>query len=253
MTNEEEKEIKQAITKDRNYLQAHMADTRRLRMELRLQGRVRYTDFLQKIGELSLVFGAAIVPLILVTNANENIKYPLFVFTGAALYLVNGILALWATKEKIEQDGNDSPHVGLDEEIHTYPIINAKNKLLLELDNQDHLTEHQKAENDLLSWAQTIETRKSPLIFWVEILLLNFVTATTLVAGTVWPYSLKSYWIAFGAIIIFLVALVIIGYKRALKTQSELEAKHKKLAKIKGDYSKWREEKLQPRDSQSNN
>lgn len=248
MTAEEEKEVKEGLTHKRDNLQHIMNDARKQRAELRLQNREKYADFLQKLGELSFAFGAAIIPVIIVSNSKGKITHLLYVLIGIAVYLLNGLVAMWKTKSKIEQDADDAPFIGLDEEIDAYPVINAINKLLHELGNKKYQQEYKDATN-VETWdaSKDKEDRNARTSFLLDILVLNFVIASLLVARTVWTYSSVLYWAIFIAIVAVLLSLIVLSYIRTIKSQYSLRAKHEKLRGIRSDYQKWFDEEVMKR------
>lgn len=240
MTSEEEKEIKEGLQATRNNLQNIMSEARHQRAEIRLSNRDKAREFLQRVGELSFTLGAAIIPLVLITHAGKDIRHITFALAGVALYLLNGLVALWKTKTLLEQDADDAPHVGLDEEISAYPVINALNKLLYDLHDEGYQQEYKQAQQavprTVTSQTGKEKTRAS---FIIDILLTNFVIASLLITRTVWPYSASAYWFVFIVILLFIAILVWTSYKRTSENQAKLRDKHKKLAEIKGAYQEW--------------
>ena len=243
LTPSEEQPFKEELAQSRDGLQKIVNEGRRTRTGLQLKARERYIDFLQKLGELSFTFGGALIPLIVVTGSRKDIKTPALVLLGAALYLTNGVLAFWLTKTMIELDGDDAPHVGLDEEIAVFPLIYAKNKLLLEPNNVEHLNDHAQAEWALTNEPEERAKQKRPSV-WTDVLLFNFVVASVLVAGTFWPYGRPWYWLTFGLTVVTMVVLIGLDYKRALGNRKRLVVKRQKLAKIRAGFSEWRSMKF---------
>jgi hypothetical protein len=243
LTSEGEVSFKEGLGNERDAQQANLDKAREMRTDLSLKTRDRYIDFLQKLGELSLTFGAAMIPLIIATNARKDIKTPTFALLGAAMYLMNGVLGIWLTKMKIEQDADDTPFIGLNEEIMTYPLIYAKNKLILEPNSVDFANEHIDAEWNITN-QPVMEARKKRPSLWTDVLSFNFVVASILIAGTLWPYKMLWYWLGFVAVILVMLLLIKLDYKHAVTKQQELEEKRKKLAGIKSEFGEWRNNKM---------
>jgi hypothetical protein len=240
MTSDEEKEIKEGLTSTRDNLQSVLGEARKLRSEIRISNRDRFREFQQKIGELSFAFGAAIVPLVIVTHANESIKDVTYVLVGVTLYLLNGLTAMWRTKTILEQDADDAPHIGLEEEITTYPVIYGLNKLLFDLDNTDYQQEYLEAQQAVPRTTPTESGKvKVKANFTGDGLLLVFVVASLLVTRPVWPYKSWIYWLVFAAVILFVLILAGLSYLRTWKNQINLNQKREKLAGIKSEYEKW--------------
>lgn len=239
MDKEEEKEVKAGLAAKRDELQKTMSQARHQRATLQLANIDRYRDFLQKLGELSFVFGAAIVPLIIVSNP-DKVNHLGFVVAGVGLYLLNGLLALWRSKQILERNADDAPYIGLEEEIHTYPVINAHNKLLLEHTNKDYQKEYVKASTDFLNWATNDAPQSQPKIsLWLDALLINFVIASLFIVRAAWTYSSKLYWTVFAIIAVSMVVLTIISYIKSWQSQKQLKTKRKNLADIKRKYQEW--------------
>lgn len=243
LTPEEEVSFKEGIGQERDAQQDNLNKARDMRTDLALKTRDRYIDFLQKLGELSLTFGAALIPLIIATNARKDIKTPTFALLGAAIYLINGVLGVWLTKIKIEQDADDIPFIGLDEEIMTYPLIYAKNKLILEPNNVEFANEHIDAEWNITNRPVAEAKKKRPSL-WTDVLSFNFVVASMLIAGTLWPYKMLWYWLGFIVIVLIMVILIKLDYQHAITKQQDLKKKREKLAKIKSDFGEWRNSKM---------
>lgn len=237
----DEAESKKALEAKRDELQKIMSEARKQRADLRLENIDKYVVFLQKLGELSLLFGAAIVPLIIVGHSDTNkVQHLDFVIIGVGLYLLNGLVSLWRSKHIFERNADDAPYVGLDEEIHTYPIINAHNKLLFELYNKDYQEEYRQASINFLEWAHNGTTLPKPRVsVLLDVLLINFVIASLLVVRAAWPYPVSIYWWSFGVISLFVVALTVISYIKSWQSQVILENKRKTLADIKAKYQEW--------------
>lgn len=242
MTEDEAKEVKTGLQAKRDELQQAMHEARDARVKLQLGNMDKHRDFLQKIGELSFVLGAAIAPVILATHASEKVDHLGFVIAGAALYLLNGLLALWRSKEMLERNADDAPFVGLNEEIHTYPLIHAHNKLLFDLDDETYREEYRKTSLeavDGLNSLQPDQTRPK-VSLWLDALLANFVLASLLIARAVWPqHATWVYWLIFGVALTTIAVLTVIGYMRAWKSQLLLQTKREKLAAIKAEYQEW--------------
>lgn len=240
MTSEEKKQVLQGLAHSRDVLQETMRKAREQRVTLQLGNIDKCRDFLQKLGELSFAFGAAIIPLIIVTHAGDKIRSLPYVLIGVALYLLNGLLALWKSKLILERNADDAPHVGLEEEIYTYPVIHAHNKLLFDLENMEYLEEYRSTSLAVVEWAPTATKGEKPRIsLWSDLLLINFVVASILIIKAVWAYSTLAYWIIFAVAVLLMVVLTIISYMRAWKNQLQLKSKREKLAAIKAEYQKW--------------
>lgn len=239
MTEEERSKITNEITEQRDALQRQMDDARELRMNFQLQNREKRITFLQKIGELSFAFGGAIVPAIMFVGQGDRVKYPIYVLTGVGLYLMSGVTAFWRVKTLLDQDGDDAPHIGLDEEILTYPIIYANTKLLWDPDKKEYWNERVTAEGLLRESSGTQEKTGGRIEWWSDALLFIFVLASLLIARSLWPYSTLIYLCLVGTVMLFFVGFGITGYVRSLKSMHKLQAKRDKLSTIRRDFEHW--------------
>ncbi len=170
---------------ERDKLQSQLDEIRDLRMNISLTNRDKRREFLMKIGELSLLVGAAITPVIIV--ADSTVSFQEFAVIGVGLYLLNGILALWRCKTLLYQDAEDAPQVGLDQEIMLEPVIHAYNKLLFDPSSKAYQDEYVAASKSLLDESQEIQNQKQKarLDFWADMVLYGFVLATLFVARTI--------------------------------------------------------------------
>jgi len=240
MSDDEIKEVQKGLEGKRDSLQAILQDARKVRVSLQLSNIDKYRDFLQRLGELSFAFGAAILPLVLVTHKDGDIPYLGYVIVGVCIYLINGLLSLWRSKDILERNGDDTPYIGLDEEIRTYPVIHAHNKLLFDLENEKYQKEYKSASLAYLKWAPEAATTKilKPSL-WLDVLLIAFVVASFLIVRVLWPYDDRLYWISFAVLLIIMAILTKVSYGRSSKSQLELNNKRKKLARIKKKYQDW--------------
>lgn len=240
MSKEEEKEIIAGLTASRDELQNTLAEARQLRMELRLSNRDKFREFQQKLGELSFVFGAAIIPLVVVSQKDGHINHLSYLLAGVAVYLIVGFIALWRTKTMLEQDADDSPHVGLSEEIATYPLINALNKLLHDVHSEEYQKEYFQIKDVAIDGlTESEDGYKTRTNFTADILLSLFVLASLLVVRTVWPYDEWIYWEVFLVTIGAVLLLTLFSYQRTLKNQKLLSGKRRELASIRKKYQDW--------------
>lgn len=94
----------QLLTQERDKIQAKLDEIRVLRMQLSLKTRDDRRAYLIKLGELSFVVGAAITPILIVSN--NNISFKAFAISGVAIYLAGGLLAMWECKTLIYSGGS---------------------------------------------------------------------------------------------------------------------------------------------------
>lgn len=246
MTSDEKKEVLQGLTEQRDNLQQTMNEAHHTKAKLMLQNREKQAEFLQKLGELSFTFGAAIVPIIIISHSSNKVTHLPYVLVGVAIYILNGLVALWQLKAKLEKDADDTPFVGLDEQIMAYPVINSLNKLLLDVDNEDYQKEYWQAANNATKSDATDSTAstKPKANFLLDLVILDFVIASLFVIRAVWSYGTAWYWVAFSLTILFIIALTTLSYIRTIKNQFKLQTKKATLQKIRAGYQDWFNKKV---------
>ena len=242
MNNDKNKEAFEGLRDSQNELQKELSDARNMRVNLQLGNIDKYQKFVQKIGELSFAVGAAIVPVVIV-RGSDKVSNLCFVLVGVGLYMLNGILSLWHAKNVLETNVNDTPFIGLDEEIYTYPVIYAISKLLLDYNNKDYQEEYKKMCLSCIKKNQEQEncekTKRSKIDSWIDVLLADFAIASLLVAKAVWIFGNLIYWITFTAIILLIILLGTVSYIKTWQNQVNLKLKQEKLVDIKSVYQNW--------------
>ena len=209
------------------------------KMNLLLQNRESQRRFLQKVGDLSFVFGAAIVPVIVASKSKEEIDSFWLVLVGVGLYLINGFIALWKNKSLIEQDANDIPYVGITEEIKIRPVINSLRKLVFNSENVSYRNEYISASLNATALTEESLGKKEKINFWPDIVTINFVIASVFIVKAVWSFNDWIYWIIFAGALIFMLSLTAISYVRSRESQIRLAQKKKELQKIDKEYKDW--------------
>lgn len=236
---EEDKEIKAGLTEVRNNLQGILADGRKTRAEIRIDNQKSHKDFLQKIGDLSFAFGAAVIPVLIATHAKFNVNHIAFIFVGVFIYLLNGMLALFRIKSLLERDANDAPYIALEEEIQTYPVINALNKLLYELDNKEYQQEYITAQATVTEGDKGIPKTMSRIDFTSDLAVTLFVLASLFVIRSAWPFNIWIFWITFALVVSIVIIQAVVSYVRARESAIKLVAKREKLRGIRDSYQDW--------------
>lgn len=244
MENENDKALN-ALKSTRDNLQKALDEAIKDRASFQLAARDRYREFTQKIGEISFLIGAALVPIV-IASGPDKVSYLGFVLAGVGLYLLNGILALWHVKTMLERDSSDAPFIGLDSEIYTYPVIYAHNKLLFDLNDESYREEYKKVNLNFIEWArknESSENRPRPKAsYWMDVLLSGFVIASLLVARAVWMFGELAYWIVFIVVFLLISVLLRASSVKLHTNHKNLEEKQEKLARIRREYQVWHNE-----------
>lgn len=239
MTNDEKAKI---LVEERDKLQAGLDEVRNLRMKLSLKTRDDHRAYLMKIGELSLIVGAAIIPVIIASN--NNVCFKSFAILAVIIYLLSGMLALWRSKVIIAQDAEDNPFVGLDEETQVQPIIHSYNKLVHNPLSEDYIQEYKDASYQATQILNKTTSKKKRVDPTSDLTLYGFILGTLLVARTQWPLSDQLYYIVLA---IFGLTALILFMKDLHKAQMAalvLEQKRERLAEIRANYQKWHDQEV---------
>lgn len=126
------------------------------------------------------------------------------------------------------------------------PVIYAHNKLIFNLSSESYKEEYQDTSLAFTKWVQgsRSDQKIGRVDVWLDILLVMFVFSSLFVARAVWVFGVQSYWITLGVVLLFMVIMALISYKKVLKNQKKLQEKRDKLAKIKGEYQSWHDETI---------
>lgn len=234
-----EEDVIKTLAPDRDNLQAQLNEIRDLRMQLSLKNRDQQREYLMKLGELSFIFGAAIVPVVIVSG-NKVSNLP-FALVGAGLYLLNGLLALWRCKIIMYQDAEDVPQVGLDQELLLEPLIYAYNKLLHDPSSDSYRNEYINAEKNMLdtNLATQQKPRKTHVDLSADLGIYGFIAATLCIARTVWPFPGCTFWDVVVVFVLVVAIRLIVGYFQVRKAQRTLQDKRDVLTANRAKYQEW--------------
>ncbi|MDR0463306.1 MAG: hypothetical protein LBG64_03750 [Pseudomonadales bacterium] len=211
------------------------------RKDLMIDSLKRHRGLIQKIGELSFVFGAAVTPIIIV-NGTDEINNLAFVLFGICLYLLNGILSIWHIKDMLEEDGKNAPLVGIDMEIIINQMINAVGKLISNPKNKTYYEEYKNANLNYIHYQKEIINRKKlkfAISCWTDILLANFVVASLFVVKTLWIFDTLYYWAIFVAILLIMLAATINSFIKIADGWKILRNKQNKLSSLEQERIKF--------------
>lgn len=242
MTDDEKRNL---ISQERDGLQSQLDEIRELRMKLGLKSRDDRRAYLTKLGELSLLVGAAIIPVVVVAK-NTNIPFKGFAIVGVFIYLLNGLLAFWRVKTLIYQDAEDSPQVGIDVEIQLQPLIHGYNKLIHDPSSEQYIEEYRAANLEFTKnlTPESSDKNISRIDPSADLVLYGFILATLLVVRVQWPFSNLLYWISMAMFGVGVIILLIIGYYKAKLARKDLENKRKLIAKSRDEYQKWQDREV---------
>lgn len=203
----------------------------------------QFLNFNIKLGELSLLVGAAIGPVIIA--ADKPISRPIYVFLAIILYLSNGIFAIWKGKDSVEKQLDAySPSILHKLESEVYPMQFSIDKLRHDPSNQEYLKEFFAQRSLIVENCTEIQLPKQSVDFTLDILTLNFVLASLLLVRTVWPFNPILYWSFFSFSIVVVFGLIIKSYIQARNRAIENEKNTKKLNEQKRAHIEWQKQEV---------
>jgi len=236
MNEQQIKEIEEQLTRERNERSELLSKARDFHVDKQITFGREYAQYIVKLGELSFIIGAALAPVILVSQ--PEMKFPFFILLAVGLYLLNGILALWKSKDIVERQLDAfAPGNFHALELKIQPIQFLADKIILDFKEEDIKEYIQLKKEFIVENAE--EKASSKVNIFLDVIIMIFITASLLVIRSIWPYSTSLYWHIFGASISIVVLLIIIG---ALKAKNLAKANNKYTAdlnKIKTDHASW--------------
>jgi len=203
----------------------------------------QFLGFNIKLGELSLIVGAAIGPVIIA--ASEEVSQPVYVFLAIILYLANGIFSIWKAKDSVEKQLDAySPSILHKLESDIYPLVFAIDKLRFDPKNQEYIDEFSYQRAKYLEDNTEIEIPKKNINFTLDINVLIFVLASVFLIRTVWPFGTIIYWVFFTFIILFVFGLIVKSYIQAKERSVQNACNTKKLNELKRTHIEWQKRKF---------
>lgn len=200
-------------------------------------------QFMIKIGELSLLVGAAIGPVMFLSGRQTS--HPFFIFFAVAVYLLNGIWTIWKAKDTIEKQVDAfSPGMFHKMELDIYPMQFAANKLISDPDNREYVEEYLKCESVFLKNNTESEIPKRNIDFSLDIFASSFIIASLLFIRAVWPFGDRLYWLFFAVILACVFISIVRSYFQAQDRAEINEKNTRDLNKIKREFVEWRDGKI---------
>lgn len=203
----------------------------------------QFLNFKIKLGELSLIVGAAIGPVIIASG--KEILQPVYVFSAIILYLTNGIFAIWKAKDIVEKQLDAYSPSNLHKlESDVYPMEFAIDKLRFDPENREYIDEFFKSREKFVEENTELEIPKKNVDVSLDILSFNFVLASLLLIKTIWPFGSNFYWLFFAVIILIMLMLIIRSYIQAKKRAIQNELNTKRLNEVKRAHVEWQKKEV---------
>ncbi|MCX6806804.1 MAG: hypothetical protein NT135_01640 [Candidatus Berkelbacteria bacterium] len=240
---EKQKEFQKFLTDENDSINNILNEARDFHYKNLNENLKRFLNFNIKLGELSLIVGAAIGPVIIATN--KDISQSIYVFLAIILYLLNGIFAIWKAKDSVEKQLDAySPSVLHKLESEVYPMQFSIDKLRHEPDNREYLNEFFNNRALIVGNYTEIEIPKRKVDFTLDVLTLIFVLASLLLIRTVWPFSAIYYWIFFALIVATVTALIVKSFLQAKERAIQNERNTKRLNEMKRTHIEWQNQNV---------
>jgi len=228
----ESKSITNTLNEARNFHNDHLSESFK-----------QFLNFNIKLGELSLIVGATIGPIIIVSN--KDISQPIYLFLAIILYLINGVFSIWKAKDSIEKQLDAfSPSIMHRLESDIYPMFFSIDKLRFEPKNQEYIDGFTNSRAIFLEDNTGTEIPKKNIDFTLDINVLFFVLASVLLIRTIWPFSIIGYWIFFLCIVLFVSGLILKSYIQARERAIQNACETKKLNEMKRAHVNWQKRRF---------
>lgn len=242
MQNEEQiKEVKKDLAKDRDERNELLSKARDFHYDKLISLGRDYSNYIVKLGELSFLIGAAIVPIIIASG--EELKYPKFIFFAVVLYLFNGVLAMWKSKDIVEKNLDAFAPGNLHAlEIKVQPLQFLANKIILDFKAED-IAEYIDKEKIFIEENSEEKTTENINVF-LDVLVLFFILPSLLIVRVVWPFADAMYWHFFGILISIILSVIVFGIFKAKSTARANAKNTRELNQMKLEYAKWWKEKM---------
>lgn len=239
----EKDEFREFLVKENNSTAQTLNEARHFHYQQLATQHQQFLGFVIKLGELSLLIGAAIGPIIIASN--KQVSHSTFIFIAVLIYLVNGVWTIWKAKDIVEKQLDAfAPGMFYKLEIDMYPMQFSANKLIFDPANRGFAKEYLKDKLSFLEKNAEVEIPKRNVDFSLDIFTFNFAVASMLLIRSVWPFSPTLYWIAFSVFIIFILFLTKSSYRQAKGRATNNEANTRELNRIKREHVEWQKENV---------
>lgn len=240
---EESKELLDFLDNESRSLTKTLNEARDFHINHLNENAKQFLNFQIKLGELSLIVGAAIGPVFIVSS--KEIVNPIFVFIAIILYLANGIFSIWRAKDSVEKQLDAyAPSVFHKLEADIYPMIFAIDRLRFEPKNQGFIKEFSASREKFLEDNTEAEIPKKNVDFTLDINVLIFVLASLFLVKTIWLFSGIIYWIVFSITVLFVIFLITKSYTEARERSTQNICNTKRVNDLKRSHVEWQKKRF---------
>lgn len=243
MTDDEKNKLIDHLIKENESTNESLNQARQSHFEQLSGKQKQFLDFTVKIGELSLIVGSAISPIIIASKAEIN--QPIFIFLAVLIYLFNGIIAIWRAKDIVEKQLDAyAPGAFHKLELDVLPMEFSANKIIVYPENQPLKDDYLKERLKFLDENAETSIPKNQVDFSLDIFSLNFVIASLLLVKIIWPFNVIIYWTIFLVVVLIVLSLIIKSYIEARERAIYGECNTEKLNEMKREHLEWQKENV---------
>jgi len=233
-----EKEFLDYLSKEADSLNKTVNEARDFHYRQLSNCQQQHLNFLSKLGELSLLVGAAIGPVIIVSKT--EISEPVYVFLALLIYLANGIFAIFKAKDITEKQVDAfAPGMLHKVESDVCPMQFSINKLITDPNNQEYAQEYIKEKMTFVDKNAEAELPKKYIDFSLDIVVFSFVIASLLLTRVIWPFNTNLYLVFVSAVILFVLGLLVKSFIEARERGIRNEFNTKRLNELHREHVEW--------------
>lgn len=197
-----------------------------------------------KLAELSIGIGAAIGPLLFITDKLEGKEFYIFIAVG--FFILSGLIGLFREKFFIEKNINETRLIGMDMEIDLYPRVYLLNKLMMNPEDQELMKDYIEGAKDIPMRYTSYQKNLLKLDYFLDFQYLFMLLGILSLIKPMWPIPDH----IFVAIVLVVLTLFVIqlaySIYNAKKTNDELNEKQETLSSIHETFINWHNKDLLP-------
>lgn len=230
------------LEEERKGISESLYELRKERKDLFLDAIKRQRSFILKIGELSFIFGGAVIPLL-----KEFADTPTgpYLFVAIGIFILNGLVSLWRSKSLLEADSNDIAGMGMESEAEAEIYKHKIQKLIHDPTNTTYQQDYLAARDSIINHLSTPQKTDEHISFLLDGFVAAFVIGSTLLARVIWPFSQNLFLIVLAFIIVCIIFLMLVSYFSAKERRTKLEIKKERLNIVNKERASWDKEMIE--------
>lgn len=236
MDKEKSEQFVARLVHEQEGLSQSLNEMRKERKDLKVKNIEERRGFIMKMGELSFIFGGAVIPLL---RDFANGPTSVYLFTAIGLFILNGLVALWKSKTILEQDAGDINCLGLEEEaeVESYKLV--LQKLINFPEEEAYVREWLTARESLVGSFTNPEQKQGPISFLLDGFVAIFVFGSALLTRVIWPFQQDAFLWSLAALAVLMGFLIVCSYFFARESRLMLTAKSERLKKVNAERAEW--------------